>query len=87
MGGTPMLLWVALRFLCEGKIMKRYLLITALVLTTVWATGCIIIDAGKMESRKPATTRSEECVIRQSLAVDTLAVETDSHALGAIAEP
>jgi hypothetical protein len=43
----------------------------ALVLTTMWATGCIVIDAGRTESRKSATVRSEEYVIRQNLAVGT----------------
>ena len=71
---------------CEGKIMKKYLLIAALALVTVWATGCIIVDAEKMESRKPAAVRSEECVIRQSLGVGAPALESDSQASAAIAE-
>ena len=71
---------VALMVLCEGTIVRRYLLVGALILVTVWATGCIIIDAEKMESRRPATIRSEECVIRQSLAADTSALESDAGA-------
>jgi hypothetical protein len=44
--------------------MRTYLLIAALALMTVWATGCVIIDADRIESRTPTTVRSEECVIR-----------------------
>ncbi len=40
---------------------------TALALTTVWATGCIIVDADRMESHKSATIRSDECVVRQGV--------------------
>ncbi|MCL5278652.1 MAG: hypothetical protein M1376_01940 [Planctomycetes bacterium] len=47
--------------------MKTYLWMTTLALTTVWATGCIIIDADRMESHKSAMIRSEECVIRQGV--------------------
>ncbi len=57
--------------LCEGKIMRRCLLLAALALTTVWAAGCIVVDAGRTESRTPATIQSEEYVIRQNLAVGT----------------
>jgi hypothetical protein len=66
--------------------MRRYLLIAALALMTVWATGCIIIDAEKMESRKPAAIRSEECVVRQSLGVGAPALDSDSRASAALAE-
>jgi hypothetical protein len=66
--------------LCEGKIMRRCLLLATLVLTTVWATGCIVVDAGRTESRTPATIRSEECVIRQNLAVGTPVFEPGSDA-------
>ena len=55
--------------------MKRWLLVGALALVTVWATGCIVIDAEKAESRKPAVSQSEECVVYQSHAVDTPTVE------------
>jgi len=65
--------------------MKRYLLAAALVLMTVWATGCIIIDAEKMESRKPATIRSETCVVSQGQ-VGTPALERDGHVSGTSAE-
>ncbi len=47
--------------------MRTYLLIAALALVTVWATGCIIIDADRMESHRSATVRSEECVVRQGV--------------------
>ncbi len=57
--------------LCEGKIMRRYLLLAALALTTGWATGCIVVDASRTQSRTPTTVRSEEYVIRQNLAVGT----------------
>ena len=67
--------FVALKILCEGKIMKRYLLMAALALVTVWATGCIVIDAEKVQSVKPATIRSDECVIRQSYSAVPLHVE------------
>ncbi len=46
--------------------MKRYLLVAALALMTVWATGCIIIDAGKVESREPVTVRSATVEVRQN---------------------
>jgi hypothetical protein len=36
--------FVALMFLCEGKIMRRYLLLAALALVTIWATGCVVIN-------------------------------------------
>jgi hypothetical protein len=52
---------------CEGKIMRTYLLMAVLALVTVWATGCIIVDADRMESHRSATIRSEECVIRQGV--------------------
>jgi hypothetical protein len=58
--------------------MRRYLLTAALALTTVWATGCIIIDADRMESHRPATVRSEECVVQQNDA-GTPAVEQAGH--------
>jgi hypothetical protein len=64
-----------LTVLREGKTMKRYLLIAALALVTVWATGCIVIDAEKVQSVKPATIRSDECVIRQSGPAVPLRVE------------
>ncbi len=35
---------MALISLCEGKAMRIYLLIAALVLATVWATGCVVIE-------------------------------------------
>jgi hypothetical protein len=69
---------VALKILCEGKIMKRYLLMAALALVTVWATGCIVVDAEKVQSVKPATIRSDECVIRQSGPAVPLRVEADT---------
>ena len=56
--------------------MRRYLLAAALALVTVWATGCIIIDAGKIQSRTPAPVRSDECVVCQGHAVGTPAVES-----------
>jgi len=66
--------------------MRKYLLGTALVLMTVWATGCIIIDAEKMESRKPATIRSDECVIHRGPAVDEPACAPAGHETIAVAE-
>jgi hypothetical protein len=47
--------------------MRTYLWMAALALVTVWATGCIIVDADRMESHKPATIRSDECVVRQGV--------------------
>jgi hypothetical protein len=64
----------------EGKIMKKYLLMGALALVTVWATGCIVIDAEKVQSRTPATIRSEECVVYQSHAVGMPALESGTDA-------
>ncbi len=58
--------------------MRRCLLLAALVLTTMWATGCIVVDMGRTESRTPTTIRSEECVIRQTLAVGTPVSEPGS---------
>jgi hypothetical protein len=66
---------VTLKFPGEGKIMRRNLLIAALVLMAIWATGCIIIDAATLESRQPATIRFEECVIHQSLLPNAPALE------------
>jgi hypothetical protein len=56
---------MALIILCEGKTMRRSLLIMALVLLTVWATGCVIVDAGRVQSRGPVTVRSDSVEIRQ----------------------
>jgi hypothetical protein len=67
--------------------MRRYLLVVVLVLMTVGATGCIIVDAAQMESRRPTTVRSEECVIRQTLAVATPALEAESEPSTVVAEP
>lgn len=66
--------------------MKRCLLAVALALVTVWATGCIVIDAEKTESRKPAVSRSDECVVYQSHAVDTPTVEQDGWDSATVAE-
>ena len=78
---------VALIILREGKIMKRYLLMAALALVTVWATGCIVIDAEKVQSVKPATIRSDECVIRQCYSVVPLHVEAGTdEALDTVGE-
>jgi hypothetical protein len=52
----------------------------------VWATGCIIIDAEKMESRKPATIQFEECVVSQGPAAETPASERDGGASTIIAQ-
>lgn len=46
--------------------MRTSLLIVALVLTTVWATGCIIVDAGSVQSREPTAVRSAEVEVHQS---------------------
>jgi hypothetical protein len=51
--------------------MKKCLLVTVLALVSVWATGCIVIDAEKSESRRPAALRSDECVVYQSQNADT----------------
>jgi hypothetical protein len=59
--------------------MKRYLLMAALVLVTVWATGCIVIDAEKVQSVKPATIRSDECVVRQCCPATPLHVEAGTN--------
>jgi len=62
-------------------IVRKYLLAGVLTLVTVGAAGCIIIDAEKLESRRPATIRSEECVIRQSPAAGMPAVESGTDAV------
>jgi len=64
--------------------MRKYLLSLALALVTVWATGCIVVDAEKVESRKPATVRSEECLIQQSSA-GAPTLELEGHVPGTIA--
>ncbi len=46
--------------------MKRCLLVAALALVTVWATGCIIIDAGKVQSREPMTVQTATVEVSQS---------------------
>jgi hypothetical protein len=66
--------------------MKRCLFIAALALASVWATGCIIIDAEKVESRRPVAVRSDECVVSQSHAADTPAIEQNSPGSAAVAE-
>ena len=35
---------VALMSLCEGKVMRTYLLLAVLALVAVWATGCVVIN-------------------------------------------
>jgi hypothetical protein len=55
----------ALIFLCEGMVMRRYVLLAALAFLAVWMTGCVIINAGKLQSRTPATIRTEQCVVYQ----------------------
>jgi len=45
--------------------MRRNLLTAALILMTIWATGCVIIDTGRLESRGPRSVRSESIEIRQ----------------------
>jgi hypothetical protein len=45
--------------------MKTCLLVAALALVTVWATGCIIIDAGKVQGREPVTVRSATVEVQQ----------------------
>jgi hypothetical protein len=47
--------------------MRTCVLMVVLALAAVWASGCIIIDADRMESHRSATTRFEECVIRQGV--------------------
>lgn len=73
--------------LCEGKIMRKKLLVAVLALMAVWATGCIVVDAEKIQSRTPATIRSEECVVYQGHAVDTGTFERGSYEPAANAEP
>jgi hypothetical protein len=65
----------------EGKIMRKYLLMVALAVVTVWATGCIVIDADKTQSRTSATIRSDECMVRQSHAVGAPAPESATDAI------
>ncbi|OHB67339.1 MAG: hypothetical protein A2Y76_03915 [Planctomycetes bacterium RBG_13_60_9] len=55
--------------------MRKSLLMVALTLVTVWATGCVLIDAGGVESREPAKAGSDQIVIRES------------HAAGSAFEP
>jgi hypothetical protein len=57
--------------------MRRCLWAVVLALVTVGATGCIVIDAEKVQSRKPMAVRSDECVVYQGHAVETPAVERD----------
>jgi hypothetical protein len=71
--------------LCEGTIVRTYLLRGALILVTVGVTGCIVIDADKFELRQPAAIRTEECVIRQGLATGTPAVAADTEAVPELA--
>jgi hypothetical protein len=66
--------------------MKRRLWIAALALMSVWATGCIIIDAEKVQARKPATIRSDECVVYESHAVDAPAAEQGCGDSATVAE-
>jgi len=73
--------------LCEGKIMRKRLLVAVLALMAVWATGCIVVDAEKIQSRTPATIQSAECVVYQGHAVDTPTFERDGCESAAIAEP
>jgi hypothetical protein len=78
----------ALRSLCEGKnYMRKKLLVAVLALMAIGATGCIIIDAEKVQSRTPATIRSDECVVYQGHAVDTPTFERDGCESAAVAEP
>jgi hypothetical protein len=67
--------------------MRKKLLVAVLALMAVWATGCIIIDAEKVQSRTPATIRSDECMVSQGHAVDTPTFERDGYESAAIAEP
>jgi len=48
--------------------MRRNLLIAALILVTVWAPGCIIVDAEKVESRGPIALQSAGLEVHQSQA-------------------
>lgn len=66
--------------------MRRCLWMAALALLTVWATGCIVIDAEKVQSRKSVAVRSDECVVYQSHAVEVPAVEQGSHDSAAVTE-
>ena len=67
--------------------MRKKLLVAVLALMAVWATGCIVIDAEKIQSRTPPTIRSEECVVSQGHAVDTGTLERDGYESAVIAEP
>ena len=67
--------------------MRKKLLVAVLALMAVWATGCIVIDAEKIQSRTPATIRSEECAVYQGHAVNTRACERDGYESAAITEP
>lgn len=67
--------------------MKKKLLVAVLALMAVWATGCIVVDAEKIQSRTPATIRSEECVVYQGHAVDTGTFARDGYESVAIARP
>ena len=56
--------------LCEGEIMRRNLLLAVLACLAVGMTGCIIIDTAKVRSHTPATVRTEQCAIHQSLGIE-----------------
>ena len=66
---APMLLLVVLIFLFEGRTMRKNLLIAVLVLMTVWATGCIVINAEHVEPCGPATMGSGDLTICESHAI------------------
>jgi phage gp45-like len=65
--------------------MKKCLLAVALALVTVWATGCIIVDADKMEVRQPTSIQSQECQVQQGLA-DTPTLESQGNVSATIVE-
>jgi hypothetical protein len=66
--------------------MRKKLLVAVLALMTVWATGCIVIDAEKIQSRTPATIRSDECVVYQGHAADAPTSERDGCTSTTIAQ-
>lgn len=66
--------------------MRKKLLVAVLALMAVWATGCIVVDAEKIQSRTPATIRSEECLVYQGHAAEAPTCERDGCASTILAQ-
>jgi len=64
--------------------MRRNLLLAALALLAFGMSGCIIIDAAKVQSCTPTTIRSEEYMIRQGPGVGSSAITPESRVPGTV---